>query len=293
MRNIFFAFLLFFTLVRPAAAELNVVATLPWIGSLAREIGREQVAVTTLVKANQDPHMVEAKPSMILAGRKADIIMYNGLDLEIGYLPLLLESSRNPRLMPGKPGNFDCSRFVTVIDKPTVVDRGMGDVHPLGNPHYHFSPANILRVAEGMSQTLALLDAANADFYRQNYQVFAARLAEHQYRWDTFKPRGKRFVAYHKLFEYLAADFGLQITGYVEAKPGIPPSAAHVENLIAGMQRSSPDAILTTGFYGRKEAESISARTGVKVIILPADVGAIEGTDDWLAFMDKTLALLQ
>ena len=293
MRNIFFALLFFFTLVSPAAAELNVVATLPWIGSLAREIGREQVAVTILVKPNQDPHMVEAKPSMILAGRKADIIMYNGLDLEIGYLPLLLESSRNPRLMPGKPGNFDCSRFVTVIDKPAAVDRGMGDVHPLGNPHYHFSPANILRVAEGMGQILALLDAANAEFYQRNVQGFAARLAEHQHRWDTFKPQGKRFVAYHKLFEYLAADFGLRITGYVEAKPGIPPSAAHVEELIAAMKSNPPDALLTTGFYGRKEAESISTKTGVKVIILPADVGAIEGTDDWLAFMDKTLALLQ
>ena len=293
MRNIFFAFLFFFTLVSPVAAELHVVATLPWIGSLAREIGREQVVVTTLVKPNQDPHMVEAKPSMILAGRKADIIMYNGLDLEIGYLPLLLESSRNPRLMPGKPGNFDCSRFVTVIDKPTVVDRSMGDVHPLGNPHYHFSPANILRVAEGMSQTLALLDAANADFYRQNFQGFAARLADHQQRWATIRLQGKRFVAYHKLFEYLAADFGLQITGYVEAKPGIPPSAAHVEGLVAAMQSNAPDALLTTGFYGGKEAESISARTGVKVITLPADVGALAGTDDWIAFMDQTLTLLQ
>ena len=237
--------------------------------------------------------MVEAKPSMILAGRKADIIIYNGLDLEIGYLPLLLESSRNPRLMPGKPGNFDCSRFVTVIDKPTVADRSMGDVHPLGNPHYHFSPANILRVAEGMSQTLALLDAANADFYRQNFQGFAARMADHQQRWATIRLQGKRFVAYHKLFEYLAADFGLRITGYVEAKPGIPPSASHVEGLIAAMQSNMPDALLTTGFYGGKEAESISARTGVKVITLPADVGALAGTDDWIAFMDQTLTLLQ
>ncbi|MEW6518232.1 MAG: metal ABC transporter substrate-binding protein [Thermodesulfobacteriota bacterium] len=293
MRNIFFAVLLFMTMASPAAAEVNVVATLPWIGSLAREIGGDLVAVTTLIKPSQDPHLIEARPSMILAGRKADILMYNGLDLEIGYLPLLLESARNPRLMPGKPGNFDCSRFVTVIDRPAVADRSMGDVHPLGNPHYHFSPDNMLRVAEGMSSALAGLDPANADFFRRNFQDFARRLADGRHRWSSFGLRGKSFVAYHKLFEYLAAEFGLQILDYVESKPGIPPSAAHVESLIAAMRRSRPDAILTTAFYGRKEAESISARTGTRVIILPADVGAMEGTADWFSFMDKTLTLLQ
>ena len=134
------ALLLFAT---PAFAKVKVVATLPWIGSVANEIGKGQVEVTTLVKPNQDPHMVEARPSMILATRNADILMYNGLDLEIGYLPVLIESSRNPNIQPGKPGNFDCSHFVTVLEKPVSVDRSMGDVHPLGNPHYHYSPAGI------------------------------------------------------------------------------------------------------------------------------------------------------
>ena len=125
----------------PAFAGLNVVATLPWIGSLAKEIGKDKVNLTVLVKPNQDAHMIEAKPSMILAARKADIIMYDGLDLEIGYLPLIIESSKNSKLMPGQTGNFDCSQFVTVVKKPTTVDRSMGDVHPLGDPHYHFSPS--------------------------------------------------------------------------------------------------------------------------------------------------------
>jgi zinc/manganese transport system substrate-binding protein len=280
-------------LTTPALAGLNVVATLPWIGSLAREIGGDQVRVTTLVKPNQDPHLVEAKPSMILAGRKADILMYNGLDLEIGYLPLILESARNPKIVPGKPGNFDCSRFVNIIDKPTMVDRSMGDVHPLGNPHYYFSPANVLRVAQGMTDALAELDRANADYYRQNLKAFSAKFDQKQMKWQALGLQGKKFVAYHKLFEYLAAESGFRIVGYVEPKPGIPPSAAHVESLIESMKNDRPDGILTTSYYGKKESESIGGKTGVKVILLPGDVGAMERTDDWFSFMDMVLAALR
>jgi len=280
-------------LATPAFAGLNVVATLPWIGSLARELGKDKVSVTTLVKPNQDPHMVEAKPSMILAGRKADIIMYNGLDLEIGYLPLILESSRNPKIAPGKPGNFDCSRFVKAIGRHAAVDRSMGDVHPLGDPHYHFSPANVLRVAQGMSEALAALDRTNAAIYRANYQSFAAKWNDKEKQWQKVNLKGKQFVAYHKLFDYLAADFGFRIVGYIESKPGIPPSAAHVEELVQQMKASRPDAILTTGYFGKKESDSVSAQTGVKVVSLPADVGAMRGTEDWFSFMDTVLELLR
>ena len=137
----------------PCFAKLNVVATLPWIGSIASDLGKDRINVTALVKPNQDPHQIEAKPSMILAARKADILIYNGLDLEIGYLPLLIESSKNPKIQPGKPGNFDCSRFVSVIEKPTAVDRSLGDVHPLGNPHYHLSPGNMRAIVDGMARS--------------------------------------------------------------------------------------------------------------------------------------------
>jgi zinc/manganese transport system substrate-binding protein len=280
-------------LTSPAFAGLNVVATLPWIGSLAREIGRDKISVTTLVKPSQDPHYVEAKPSMILAGRKADIIMYNGLDLEIGYLPLIMESSKNVKIMPGRPGNFDCSKFVSVIEKQAHVERSMGDVHPLGNPHYHFSAANIIRVAEGMADALAGLDRVNADVYRANFKEFAARFREKQKQWKTLNMKGKKYVAYHKLFGYLASDFSFQVIGYMEPKPGIPPSAAHIEKLIEAMKRNRPDGILVTSSHGLKEAEFLGARTGVKVIVLPQDVGAMPGSDDWLAFMDKVVSSLR
>jgi zinc/manganese transport system substrate-binding protein len=292
MRKALLTLCMFLMLATPAFAAVNVVATLPWIGSLAKEIGKDKITVTTLVKPSQDPHFLDAKPSMILAARKADIIMYNGLDLEIGYLPLVIEQSKNPRIMTSMPGNFDCSRFVKVLEKQAIVDRGMGDAHPLGNPHYHFSPTNILHVAEGMAGALADMDKANADFYRANFKSFAERLKEREKKWSAINLKGKKFVAYHKLFEYLADEFGFQLVGYVEAKPGIPPSAGHIEALIEGMKKSRPDGILTTDFYPKNESESISAKTGVRVVYLPGDVGNLPGTGDYFSFMDKILTSL-
>ncbi len=174
----------------PAFAKVKVVATLQWIGSVADEIGKGQVEVATLVKPNQDPHLVEARPSMILATRKADILMYNGLDLEIGYLPVLIESSRNLNIQPGKPGNFDCSHFVTVLEKPVSVDRSMGDVHPLGNPHYHYSARNVLAVAEGMANALSTIDPSHADSYMANLAAFREKVREKQMAWSACRRKG-------------------------------------------------------------------------------------------------------
>lgn len=272
----------------PALAKVSVVATLPFIGSIAREIGKDKIDVTTLVKPSQDPHFAEAKPSMILAARKADILMYNGLDLEIGYLPRIIESSNNPKIQPGKIGNFDCSQFVSVIEKPTSVDRSMGDVHPLGNPHYLFSPKNILKVAEGISTVLSELDGGNAAFYRSNVQTFRERLIEKQKQWNSKHLKGKKFVAYHRLFEYLAREFGFQIIAYVEPKPGIPPSAGYLADLVQIIKRSKPDAILTTEANGKRESEALGQKTGAEVIILPHDVGN-PGAADWFSLMDTII----
>ncbi len=293
MKKLLLTTLLFASFVTPALAGINVVATLPWIGSLAKEIGKEKINVTVLVKPSQDAHMIEAKPSMIVAARKADIIMYDGLDLEIGYLPLIIESSKNPKLMPGQIGNFDCSQFITPLEKPTSVDRSMGDVHPLGNPHYHYSPSRVLRVADGMARLLADADKANADFYHANYKAFAEQVQAKEKEWHAAPLKGRKYVAYHKYFEYLANEFGFQIIGYLEPKPGIPPSAAHIEELIVLMKREKPDAILVTSAYGKDEAESLSSKTGVKVIVLPNDVGALPGTDDLISFWDKVVMSLK
>jgi zinc/manganese transport system substrate-binding protein len=277
----------------PAVAQLNVVATLPWIGSLAGDIGKDKIKVTTLVKPSQDPHYVEAKPSMILEVRRADLLLFNGLELEIGYLPVLVESSRNPKIQPGTPGYFDCSQFVEVIEKPAAVDRSMGDVHPLGNPHYHHSPRNIYRVAGGITEMLATVDPANAGFYRTNLAGWQDKFKEREKKWGQTKLKGEKFIAYHKFFEYLAHDFGFEIIGYVEPKPGIPPSAGWVERIIELAKRTKPEAILTTSYYGTREVTFLSQKSGVRYIVVPHDVGATPACKDWFSLMDQVLAALK
>jgi zinc/manganese transport system substrate-binding protein len=288
MKKLLFSLFLALVLANPVFAEVKVVATLPWIGSIAKEIGKDKIDVTTLVKPSQDPHYAEAKPSMILAGRKADIIMYNGLDLEIGYLPRIMESSNNPKIQPGKIGNFDCSQFVSAIEKPTSVDRSMGDVHPLGNPHYLFSPKNILKVAEGITAVISELDTGNAAFYKNNLQSFRERLIAKEKQWNSKPLKGKKFVAYHRLFEYLAQEYGFQIIAYVEPKPGIPPSAAYLTELVELIIRSKPNAILATEANGKRESEALGRKTNMKVIILPHDVGN-PGAQDWFSLMDTII----
>jgi zinc/manganese transport system substrate-binding protein len=288
MKTTVITFFLVISLAVPAFAKLNVVVTLPWIGDIAKEIGKDKIDVVTLIKPSQDPHYAEAKPSMILAARKADIIMYNGLDLEIGYLPRIIESSSNPKIQPGTAGNFDCSQFVSVIEKPVAVDRSLGDVHPLGNPHYLFSPKNILNVAEGISRVLSDLDPGDAAFFRSNLQSFRDHLSEKQKQWNTKPLKGKKFIAYHKYFEYLAREFGFQLVGYVEPKPGIPPSAGYLADLIELMKRSKPDAIIVTEGYGKKESEALGQKTETRVIVLPHDVGNA-GAQNWFSLMDTII----
>jgi zinc/manganese transport system substrate-binding protein len=274
-------------------AQLNVVATLPWIGSLASDIGKDKIKVTTLVKSSQDPHYVEAKPSMILEVRRADLLLFNGLELEIGYLPVLVESSRNPKIQPGTPGYFDCSQFVEVIEKPAAVDRSMGDVHPLGNPHYHLSPRNIYRVAGGIAEILAAANPESAGFYRANLSAWESRFKEKEKQWMEYPLKGKKFIPYHKFFEYLAREFGFEILGYVEPKPGIPPSAGWVEKIIELAKRMKPEAILTTSYYGTREVTFLSQKSGVKYIVVPHDVGATPACKDWFSLMDQVLAALK
>jgi zinc/manganese transport system substrate-binding protein len=293
MRKGMLIVLCFLAWASPAMAKLNVVATLPWIGNLAGAIGGDRIKVTTLVKPNQDPHFVEAKPSMILETRRADLLMFNGLELEIGYLPVLVESSRNPRIQPGTPGYLDCSQFVEVIERPESVNRSMGDVHPLGNPHYHLSPRNVNQVAGGIAEALARADSSNAKFYLANLAVWQEIFKQKEKEWMRYNLKGEKFIAYHKFFEYLANDFGFEIIGYIEPKPGIPPSAGWVERVIEMGKRMKPKAILTTPYYPAKAVAFLSQKSGVKFVIVPHDVGAVPAAKDWFSLMDQVLAALE
>ncbi len=293
MKKLLFVLCLILTFTTPAMAKINIVATLPWIGSLAGDLGKDKVSIKTLVKSNQDPHQIEAKPSMVMAARSADLLIYNGLDLEIGYLPLIIESSRNPRIQSGRKGNLDCSQFINVIEKHGITDRSMGDVHPLGNPHYHLSAQNILRIARGITRALVSLDHENSAFYSSNLAVFEKKLTERQKQWSQIQLRGKKFVAYHRFFEYLALEKGFQIVGYVEEKPGIPPSAGYVEKLMEYMKKVKPDGIITTAYYGRREVDALAKKNSIKSIVVPHDVGSAPDTADWFSLMDKVLRSLQ
>ena len=292
MKKIIFAILALFVFATPCFAELKIAATLPWIGSIAKEIGKDKVNVITLVKPGQDPHFVEAKPSMTVAARNADIVMFNGLELEAGYLPLIITSSRNPKIQPGQKGSFDASRYVNAIEKLESADRSMGDVHPLGNPHYHLSPSNIGRVAKGIAETLSEVDPVNADFYGKNLVSFKERLKERQAQWAG-KLKGKRFIAFHKYFEYLANEFGFQIIGYIESKPGIPPSSSHIARLTETIRTTKADAILSTAYYGKKEVEFLSQKTGIKGLVVPHEVGCQDGIKDWFTLMDSVVDSLK
>lgn len=293
MKRLLLAFAIVVILSAPAYAKLNIVATLPWIGSLAHVLGGDQVSVKILVKPNQDPHQIEAKPSMILAARSADILLYNGLDLEAGYLPILIESSRNPRIQPGRPGNLDCSQFIRAIEKLETTDRSMGDVHPLGNPHYHLSARNIALVARGLTRMLERLDPGQASFYQANLASFEARLIDKQKQWVQSHLKGKKYIAYHKYFEYLALEFDFQIIGYIEEKPGIGASAGHVGKLIESMKRSHPDGILTTSYQNAREVASLSQKTGIRRVVVPHDVGCVPEAYDWMSLMDSILKTLR
>jgi len=168
----------------------------------------------------------------------------------------------------------------------------MGDVHPFGNPHYHFSPKNIERVATGIAEVLSGMDAGNADFFRKNLVAFSSKMRTKEPAWKTRHFQGKKVVAYHKLFEYLAADFGFTIAGYIEPKPGIPPSAGHVGRLIEIMRKGRIQTIITTTLYPLKEVDFIAGKTGAKVIVLPHDVGSMPGIADWFTLMDTVLSKL-
>jgi zinc/manganese transport system substrate-binding protein len=270
-------------------ANLKVVCTLPFIGDIVKEIGKEEIELTTLVKPDEDPHYVEPKPSMILATRKADILFYNGLDLEIGYLPRIIESSNNPKIQPGKEGNIDLSQFVSVIEKPSSFDRSMGDIHPLGNPHYALSPKNIKRVAIGICEVFSKSDSTNANYYQKNLQDFLNELEAKEKEWHSLNLKGKKIITYHKLFEYLADEFGFQIISNIEPKPGIPPSAKHLSNLLETLKGEKIDLILVTNVIGEREAKYLSEKSGVRMKAVAQDVGGTPEAKDWFSLIDSIL----
>lgn len=281
----------------PAAAratgKLRVVATTTDVGAVMQAVGGDRVQVTTIARGYQDPHYVEAKPSFLVALRKADVLAYVGLHLEVGWLPLLIDGAHNQAIVAGAPGNLPLSLGLEILEVPTgPLSRASGDVHPEGNPHYWLDPRNIIKMAATAERGMSRLDPAGAPAYARNRDAFVDKLQGQIPVWEKrMAPwRGKTLVCYHKEYEYLARWLDLDILDYVESKPGIPPSPRHLQELEATMKQRQVLVLVASVFVRPGELEELGQRTGAELVILPPSVGADNGVDDIFALFDRITA---
>jgi len=292
-------FVVLSTLMLPAAtfaqSKLTVVATTEDLASLAREVGGDRINVDGIAKGYQDPHFVEAKPSFILKLQKADLLVVVGLELEIGWLPPLIQQSRNAKVQVGAEGYLDASQSVKILDIPTgQITRAMGDVHPLGNPHYWMDPENGRIIAREVADKLSQFRPGDRAYFEQRLADFNRRLTEAEKRWyaDVAPYRGIKVVTYHRSFPNFADRFGLDIVGYVEPRPGIPPSPSHTLDLIREMKRLNIKLVLVEPYFDLKTPEAIGRATGAQVLVMPPSVGGVKEATDYLALFDYNIKLL-
>ena len=277
-----------------AQAKLNVVATLPDFGSLAREIGGDKVNVTVLAKATEDPHFVDARPSFVVALRNADVLIDGGAELELGWLPPLLQNARNPKIEVGKPGRIQASQGVRLMNVPGNVTRAAGDVHALGNPHFTVDPIIAKAIAQHIAQSFSALDPSNAEFYQANYKKFETAINAKLQEWGAalLPFHDQHVVAYHDSWPYFAHRFGLNIDIFLEPKPGIPPSPSHLTEVIAQMKAQHIKAIIVEPFHDRRIAEKVASATGAKVVEFSQFPGGLPGTDSYVKLIDTLVARL-
>jgi len=277
-----------------AAAQIRVVATTPDLASVAREIGGDKVSVVALAKPTEDPHYVDAKPSHIVTLNRADALIEGGAELELGWLPPLLENSRNSKISAGAPGRIVASDGVKMLEVPTSFDRSKGDVHSLGNPHFMIDPVTVKIVARNIANHLAQVDPKNAATYNGNLSRFNAKLDAKYADWQKqLAPyRGARIVTYHKDFVYFAERFGLNIVDELEPKPGIAPSPAHLAQVIGKMKAGNAKVILVQPYQNRKTAETVARQTGATVLDTPEQPGAASNTNTYFDMMDNLVHTL-
>jgi len=292
------AFALLLAIVLPTAAQakkLNVVTATTDMAALTQEVGGDKVNVDAIAKGYQDPHFVEAKPSFLLKLRQADLLVVVGLQLEIGWLPPLITQSGNPRIQVGAPGYLDASQFAEVMEVPQgTVTRAMGDVHPLGNPHYWLDPDNGRRIARGLASKLADMDTEDAAYFQARFQDFDKRLTAAEQKWDAeMKPyRGRKVVTYHRSFPNFAQHFGLDVIGYVEPRPGIPPTPSHTVETIQLMKRENCKVVLVEPYFDLKTPQSIGRETGAQVVVYLPSVGGEKQVTNYFELFDYDIGLL-
>ena len=279
-----------------AASKIQVMTATTDLAALAQEVGGDKIEVESVARGYQDPHFVDAKPSFLLKLKRADLLIVVGLDLEIGWLPPLINQSTNPKIQVGAPGYFDASRFAHILEIPTgQVTRAEGDVHPLGNPHYWLDPENGLRIAKGIAAKLSGMHPGDAAYFAQRYADFEQRLKQADQRWqEEMKPyAGRKMVTYHRSWPNFAEHFHLDVVGYVEPRPGIPPSPQHTVELIQQMKRDNVKVIVVEPYFDLKTPNSIARETGGQVIVLPPSVGGEKEITDYFKLFDYDIGKLK
>ena len=279
----------------PVLAALSVFATVPEWGALAEELGGDKVKVYTATNALQDPHHVEAKPSLIARARNADLVVATGAELEIGWLPLVLLQAGNPKVQPGKPGYFEATQFVAMLEKPTRLDRADGDVHPGGNPHIQTDPRNIARVAAPLAVRLAELDPPNAPYYQERYKAFLQRWNGAIANWEKQAAllRGTPILVQHKAFTYLFDWLGIKEVAALEPKPGVEPTTAHLSEVLGTLDRDHVKMVIRAAYQSDRASEWVAERARVNTVVLPFTVGGDAEAKDLYGLFDDTVARLR
>ena len=279
-----------------ADSKIQIMTATTDLAALAQEIGGDKVTVESVARGYQDPHFVEAKPSFLLKLRHADLLIVVGLELEIGWLPPLITQSTNPKIQVGAPGYFDASRFARILEMPTgAVTRAEGDVHPQGNPHYWLDPDNGLRVAKGIADKLSEMRPGDSAYFAQRYTEFEQKLkqADQQWRAQMKQYAGRKIVTYHRSWPNFADHFGLNVVGYVEPRPGIPPSPQHTVELIGQMKRDGVKIIVVEPYFDLKTPNAIARDTGGTVVVLMPSVGGEKEITDYFKLFDYDIAKLK
>ena len=278
----------------PATAKLSVFACEPEWAALAEEVGGERVTAYSATTAHQDPHRIEARPSLIAKVRRADLLVCSGAELEIGWLPMLQRQASNKQVLTGQPGYFEAASVVERLEIPVELDHSMGDVHASGNPHVHLDPHRLLQIAGALSARLTELDAAGADYYRQRLTDFTTRWQQALTRWEAqaIPLRGVRVVVHHKDWVYLFDWLGIEIAGALEPRPGLPTTAGHLAGLKRELAQNPARMIVHTAYQSSRVARRLSQMSGIPVVELPYTVGGAKGADDLFALFDVTLERL-
>jgi zinc/manganese transport system substrate-binding protein len=281
-------------LALPSFAAINILACEPEWGALAQALGGDKVSVYNATNAFQDPHRVQAKPSLLAKARNADLVICTGSQLEIGWLPILLQQAGNPKIQVGQPGNFEAARFVRMLEIPGSIDRSQGDVHPGGNPHIQTDPRNIALVAEALSKRLAEVDPANAADYRSAYAAFAERWKTAVSNWEKQAAplKGMNIVVHHKSFAYLESWLGLRQVATLEPKPGVEPTSAHLSAVLAQLERQPAKAIIRGAYSDGRGSDWLAERAKIPTVVLPFTVGGSDQAKDLFGLFDDTIQKL-